>query len=253
MKGLRLKNHAMKSCLGNVRRATNDLARRTVRRVWIVGFILIAVCLAPVIDDMAAGNGEARAADDLKKRLDGLSPEEQIDLLTRIRAEGHGDARVSFYLGNTHLGLDSPDTAVVYYREAIAEDSTFTKAYVNLGIALERINRLGQARLNYQKAIDLDPEDVLAHCHLGHSYHVRGRLGEAVDHYRRALEIDPQSAQAHYNMGIASADSRLFAEAAREWEKVVELDPESELGRTAAENVELIKTYIRIGRAKSDD
>jgi tetratricopeptide (TPR) repeat protein len=191
--------------------------------------------------------GEKTGSDDLRKKLDGLSPGEQVEFLASLRTRGPRDARVSFYLGNAHLGLDRPDSAVVYYEEAVAVDSTYAKAHVNLGIALERLNRFDDARSHYEKAIEIDSTDVLARCHLGHYYHVRGEIGEAVDHYRRALEIDPQSAQAHYNLGLAFADSRLFAEAAREWETVIQLSPESELGRTATENVRLIRTYMKAG------
>ena len=45
----------------------------------------------------------------------------------------------------------------------------------------------------------------------------------------------------------------LFAEAAREWERVIELSPQSELGRTAVENVRLIKTYLKVGAPESGE
>ena len=68
-----------------------------------------------------------------------------------------------------------------------------------------------------------------------------------MQNYRKALKIDPNSAQARYNLGLAFANFKLFKEALVEWQKVVELDPEGELGKLAAENVELIKTYVELG------
>ena len=206
-------------------------------------FVWLAVC-------STAGSHAAPAKsrpDDIKTKIEGLSPAQQLEVLSSLRAKDPSDARVNFHMGNAYLALDRPDSAIVYYTEAVSLDSTYTKPHVNLGSALEDLNRFDDAKAHYVKAIEIDSTDVLAHCHLGHYYHVRGDIGEAVNQYRRALAADPKSAQAHYNLGLAFADSRLFAEAAREWDRVVELSPQSELGRTAVENVRLIKTYLQLG------
>ncbi len=204
-----------------------------------IAAILFSVMFLPV--------AHAVDIDEVKKELDGLSGEEKVSYLRGLMDDGAEDAVLSFYLGNAYLGLDQPDSAIAYYEEAISLDSTYAKAYVNCGIAYDRINRFDRARGSFEKAIEADPNDVLARCHLGHYYHVRGEIGKAVSFYQDALGIDPESAQAHYNLGLAFADSKLFAEAVREWERVVALSPESEVGRTAAENVELIKTYMDMG------
>jgi tetratricopeptide (TPR) repeat protein len=113
-----------------------------------------------------------------------------------------------------------------------------------MGIALDTKGQFSRARWAYQRALDINPEDVLAYCHLGFNYYSRGRHAEAMENYRKALEIDPNNAQAHYNLGLAFANNKIFKEALVEWQKVVELDPGGDLGKLAAENVELIKTSI---------
>ena len=221
----------------------NDSRRVSVIRTFLIAALLGAAVSVSTVHPAGTGSSPG----DVKNRLDGLSGEEKVSYLGELRDDGEWDATLSFHLGNAYLGLDLPDSAIVYYSEAVALDSTYAKAYVNLGIAFDRINRFDRARESFQRALEINPKDVLAYCHLGHYYHVRGEFGEAVSNYRRALEIDPNSAQAHYNLGLAFADSRLFAEAVREWERVVALSPESEMGSTAAENVELIKTYMKMG------
>jgi superkiller protein 3 len=201
------------------------------------------LCVAVAVGAMAA----PAEPDEIKPMLESLTGEERVSYLRGLKAKGEWGAAPSFYLGNAYLSLDNPDSAIVYYEEAVALDSTYAKAYVNLGIAYDRIKRFDRAKSSFEKAIEVNPQDVLAHCHLGHYYHVRGGLGRAVSYYQMALEIDPESAQAHYNLGLAFADSRLFSEAVREWERVVALSPDSEVGKTAAENVKLIKTYMDIG------
>jgi tetratricopeptide (TPR) repeat protein len=193
----------------------------------------------------AAGKKDAAVSvGEIKKAIQGLSPQEQVARLEELRSKTPDDAHVNFYLGNAYLSLELPDSAASAYSRAVAADSAYAKAYVNLGIALEDLRRFDEARGRYEKALDVDSTDVLAHCHLGHYHHTRGDLERAVAHYTRAIEIDPRSAQAHYNLGLAFADARLFAEAMREWEAVIALSPKSELGRTAAENLQLIKTYV---------
>lgn len=205
----------------------------------------VAALLLSAAMPVTAGAGEKNTApDDLKKRLETLSPPEQVPFLKALHSREPQNARLSFYLGNAYLNLSKPDSAAIYYAQALAADSMYSKAHVNMAIALEGLTRFDEAKRHYEKAIEIDSTDVLAYCHLGHYHHVRGEMGEAVDKYRHALRIDPESPQAHYNLGLAFADTRLFGEALREWRRVVELSPESEIGRTAAENVRLIETYV---------
>jgi tetratricopeptide (TPR) repeat protein len=212
-------------------------------------------CLSsPPPSARARGDGTRTAADpeDVKERLETLSPEEQVPFLQSLLSQHTENPRLSFYLGNAYLNLSKPDSAIVHYAEALKFDSTYAKAHVNMAIAFERMNRFDEAKDHYEKAIEIDSTDVLAYCHLGHYYHVRGEMGEAVARYQRALAIDPESAQAHYNLGLAFADSRLFGEALVEWKKVVALAPDSEIGRTAAENVRLIEAYVEMDKGSSE-
>ena len=183
---------------------------------------------------------------DLTARLQAMSPEEQVDFIRRAREEGRWNAVLSYYLGNALFRQGEVDSAVSYYRESVTMDSTYSRSYVNLGIALEQLKKFDDARSSYERALDADPEDVLAHCHLGYFHYVRGRYSRAVGHYRKALEADPMSAQAHYYLGVAFADAKVFREAIAEWRKVAEIAPDSELGKTAAENAGLIEQYIEL-------
>jgi len=215
--------------------------------------VVIAAAILGLAASGASVAGTGSSSDRIKKKIDGLPPEAQVTHLRTHLENNPNDAGASFYLGNAYLVLDRPDSAVAAYEQAVALDSAYTKALVNLGIALEELNRFDEAKIRYEKALDIDSTDVLAHCHLGHYYHTHGDVGEAVRYYTRAIEIDQRSAQAHYNLGLAFADNRLFAEAIREWELVVALRPESELGRTAAENLRLLKTYVGEDRSQDVD
>ncbi len=237
--------------VADLRTNTLSTVRRGLRSPWSAAARLAAVCVGAMLLAGACGGGPRQAQPgDLKSQIDGLPPDQQITYLRSAQAGGNRDPKVEFYLGNAFLNMDRADSAVTHYESALAADSSYAKANVNLGIALEKLNRMDEAKSHYERAIEIDSTDVLAQCHLGHYYHVRGDFEAAVRHYLRAIAIDPRSAQAHYNLGLAFADSKIYAEALREWERVIELAPQSELGRTAAENVRLIKTYLNPGNSE---
>jgi len=186
-----------------------------------------------------------------------MPPEDQLDYLRKLDQEKPDDATIAFHFGNAYyeIGGSYPvedhdvavayyDSAVTAYRRAVAIDSTYSKAYVNMGLAYDAMGKRADARGALRKAIEVNPNDVLAYCHLGHLEQSFGDYGEAMTNYRRALAIDPNSAQAHYNLGLAFADTKVFKEALVEWEKVVALDPDGELGKMAAENVRLLRQYL---------
>jgi superkiller protein 3 len=190
--------------------------------------------------------GTTRVTDDLVAHIETLSPDSQLVYLRGLEEQGRHDALVYFHMGNSFYSLAQLDSAVASYGRAIAADSSFTKAWVNMGLAYDGQGQIPASRDAFERALAVNPKDVLALCHLGFSYFVRGQADVAMKYYLDALAVDPNSAQAHYNLGLAFADAKLFHEALIEWRKVVEVDPGGELGKTAAENVGLIKTYLEL-------
>jgi tetratricopeptide (TPR) repeat protein len=198
-----------------------------------------------------------KPAPTLAQRLGAMPSEGQLDTLRTLERARPDDATIAFHFGNAYyeIGGSYPveehsaavayyDSAVTAYRRAVAIDSTYSKAYVNMGLAYDAMGKRADARGALRKAIEVNPNDVLAYCHLGHLEQSFGDYGEAMSNYRRALAIDPNSAQAHYNLGLAFAETKVFKEALVEWQKVVALDPNGELGKMAAENVRLLRPYL---------
>ena len=196
-------------------------------------------------------------APSLSEQMVGMTDAERLVFLRDLEKQRADDPTVAFQLGNTYYSLGTGslghddnlarayyDSAVGEYQRAVRGDSTYSKAYVNMGLAYEAGGKKPDARRVLQQAVRVNPNDVLAHCHLGQLEQSYGNYADAVKLYQRALAIDPNSAQAHYNLGLAFAENKVFREAMIEWEKVIALDPEGELGRTAAENVRMIRQFV---------
>ena len=211
-----------------------------------VGVFLAALCLAAAWGLQAFVPTPAAAEKKLADRIKGKSPQQQAQYLMAEREAGRDDPEINFFLGVAMYSMGKLDSALVFFSNAVSKDSTYTKAYVNLGIILDARRKPLEAEAMYKRAITLDPADELALCHLGFLYYSQKQHGKAMDYYQRALAINPNSPQAHYNLGLAFAEAKIFKEAILEWEKVVKMDPDGELGKTAADNVRLIKQYMEI-------
>lgn len=210
----------------------------------------IAVVFAALALAACAGSGargpEPTAERSLSEAVAGMEPAAQVNYLRELSTQRPDDANVFFYLGNAYYAAGEPDSAVASFRRAVAIDTTMSKAHVNMGLVYDAARRRDEAIREFRRAIEINPDDVLAYCHLGQVQYSRGQVDEAIKLYKKALEIDPESAQAHYNLGLAFADAKIFGEALTEWTRVIELDPDGELGRTAAENVKLIRSYLEV-------
>jgi tetratricopeptide (TPR) repeat protein len=204
----------------------------------------IAAVVVVLVASSALFFASARAGEADFEGLSAMPPAERLEYLRGLQKKGMHSAELHFHMGNTFYALEQPDSTIAHLTMATEIDSTYSKAWVNLGITYDTMRKSRQARDAYKRAIDANPDDVLAYCHLGYNYFEAGDVDRAVGLYTRALEVDPESAQAHYNLGLAFANAKMFPEALREWNRVVEIDPDGQLGRTAKENVELIHTYL---------
>jgi tetratricopeptide (TPR) repeat protein len=200
---------------------------------------------------------EPAPAPSLADVLEKMPPRAQLDTLRTLAKTDSNDATLPFHVGNVYYALGSAlppeqrnaamalyDSAVTAYKHAVVLDSTYSRAYVNMGLTYDAAEKRNDARTAYRRALAVNPKDVLAYCHLGYLESFLGNTAEGVSLYEKALQVDPNSAQAHYNLGLAFAEARIFHEALREWETVSRLDPSGDLGKSAEENVRVLRQYL---------
>ena len=168
------------------------------------------------------------------------------------QAAGDSAKLVGWSGGAVNAQLDS---AEVYFMKAVALDSTFVEALVNLGSMWDdrseqmgnrqhRNERLAKAEGYYRQALAADPLDEKARCNLGGLYMRMQKTGKAIAEFNIVLENDPESALAHYNLAIMFAEAEIYREAINEWELAFKYDPSGDIGQRAKDNVAIVKELM---------
>ena len=180
----------------------------------------------------------------LQKEMEGMNARDRLVHLKQIVDEGKGTKETYFHLGNAYYETGDASGAVVAYSQAIELDPKYFKAMVNLALMYDEQEKYTLAIETLERAAEIDPKSPDVWSHMGNSYYAQQQHAKAMDLYRKALQIDPNASHALYSIGVAFADAGIFREAVHYWERVSRLEPDSELGKSAAENVQLLQRYL---------
>jgi tetratricopeptide (TPR) repeat protein len=170
------------------------------------------------------------------------------------RTRGWNDEHARAYL----------DSAQTWFEAAVAADSMFVEAFVNLGALWDdradmmaarqdREERIATAKAMYERALEIKPRDEKARCNLGSLYKRQNDFEAAMNEYLTVLDHNPKSALAHYNLAILFATQKIYREAIREFEEAVKYDPKGDIGERSRDNIKIIRDLMEAeaaGRAK---
>ena len=98
----------------------------------------------------------------------------------------------------------------------------------NLGVCLQRLQRLPEAFAAYQRAIELRPYSDTSLTMAGSVLRQLGRLDEALEFHGAAIRMNPKSAMALFNMGNALQEKGELRAAADAFRKALEISPDWE-------------------------
>ncbi len=140
-------------------------------------------------------------------------------------SEGYSNLGAIYYL------LGSYEEAVAMYQRAI-EIHPSEESYTNLGTAYYYFGRYEDAMTAYRKAIKLNPNEDRHYWNLGDALMRVARVGEAEEQFRRAgdlleeyLRIDPSDAKRLGQLALYRAKLRRFGEAQTLIERATEIEP----------------------------
>lgn len=207
------------------------------RGALAAGFVVVATTAL-------AADQKPADEDPWRKVLEGKSPQERVEYLAGVVEDGKATRDVYFHLGTARYEAGDPVRAAQAFQQAVAMDSTFFKAIVNLGLMYDEQQMYPKAIEEFERATRLQPDNPDVWSHMGNTYYAQNDYAKATELYRKALAIDPKATHALYSFAVAFADAGLFREAVKHWQLVVQIDPQSEVGKNAAENVELVQKYL---------
>lgn len=116
--------------------------------------------------------------------------------------------------------------AIQELQNAIKQDTTFVKAYINLGYIYYAHRILDYAIPLYKKALTFEPESALAHNNLGAALLANRNYAEAINEYRLAIQYDSTYTEAHNNLAFAYYSVGLQDFAIKEAETALKLNPD---------------------------
>jgi protein O-mannosyl-transferase len=123
-------------------------------------------------------------------------------------------------------------SSVALWQHALAATAENHRAHNNLGHALAREGRAGEAIAHYTEALRIKPDYAEAHNNLGFALAEQGRASDAIVHYSEALRVLPDYVEAHNNLGVALAGEGNDDGAIRHLSEAVRIEP----GRAVSHN-----------------
>jgi tetratricopeptide (TPR) repeat protein len=153
------------------------------------------------------------------------APEKSLEVLETISALVPQESVVSQYRAIALSDQGKYDEAIVYFRQALALDSSNAVNHFNLGTTLFRVGKFSEASINLKRAIELDPAMVPAQVDLAALLREQGNFRKAVEVARIAAPMASGNIVALNDLAVVLRDSGAPEEALQLLEKAVELDP----------------------------
>jgi len=118
------------------------------------------------------------------------------------------------------------ESAIPYYKRAIAGDSLLCEARANLGAIYVKTGMLDDAILALKAALATNPELALAHSNLGLAYISKGIFDAGMAALRKAIALDPNLSYPHMNLAVAYTKRGMLDDALLEYERALSIDPD---------------------------
>ncbi len=128
-------------------------------------------------------------------------------------------------LGCIYLEAGDVTKAEQKFRLALSHDPRYPDARYNLGNALVRLERHGEAIREFQEVLSLQPGRQDATLNLGRALSRAGRAGEAEALYLESIRLDPGFVEARYNLALSGLRAGRRDEALAGFEEILRLDP----------------------------
>lgn len=150
-----------------------------------------------------------------------------IAQLTALVDAHPNDANALNNLGQALVRAGRAGDAIPYFERAIAQSPNTWAFHFNRAHAEEELQAWAPAVEEYRRAASLFPEDYATQFNLAHALQASGDLQAAVDAYQKAVTLAPGKPDFLLSLAAAQEGARQAAEAANTYRKYLELEPAS--------------------------
>ncbi len=138
----------------------------------------------------------------------------------------------------TEIGICSAlameiDTAKLWWKKAIENDSGFINPYMNLAHCYEEEGSMPEAEYYFIQAGKVAPDDFRICFNLARLYSKQEQWDKAIQQYEAQLLYEPDNAWVYSNLANCYLQQGSISDAKQYLEKTLELDPNGEAGRCA--------------------
>jgi len=171
-----------------------------------------------------------------KMTVENFKPEDAIKELKQIGELLPGKYYIHFYIGQTHLSLNDPESALASFRQAIELDpplQDIPSIYSYMGICLKNIG-------NYKEAIDVlkkgeyyDNERTDIYNLMGFCYFMLKENEMSIENFKKVIKIDPGSAIDYANIASNYRDMGENEKAIYYYKVALELDHSIEFAKVS--------------------
>jgi serine/threonine-protein kinase len=148
-----------------------------------------------------------------------------VPLLTAAQARHPDEFWLNYQLASALYSARKYDSAVGFYRGAVAVRPSTAAVHNDLGVVLSDQGQPDAAIQEYRTAIALDRKDAMPHNGLGNVLRHKGQLDGAMQEFRTASALDPQFGMPHYGLGNVLSDQGQPDAAIQEYRTAIALDP----------------------------
>jgi tetratricopeptide (TPR) repeat protein len=172
-------------------------------------------------------------------------PDEALILCRQIAVHPELNALISTAWLETGLAferLEDFPQALLCLKAAVELDASQAQAWTRMGLICRRNGALEESEIALAQAVKADPSEIRGWSELGITRYRVGRFPEAAEAFLRAADLDPAVSDWPYNAGVAYEKASLIDPAAKAYERAVKVQTDH-----ASARINLGLIYVQQG------
>ena len=163
-------------------------------------------------------------------------------------------------IGSIHVKNQKYENALHYFREALLINPKFISAKLNMGVALQNLDKNTEAINCFKETLKVNPDLFAAYNNIGFINNRQGNYSDAILFLKKAIKIKPDYAEAYLNLGISLQKLKQYSDALKNFATATKLNKNlylayyysGEIYRKLNKYSEAYDCYIKSKHEKTD-